>query len=146
MVAAVRGAVSEARERLASVVDADRPTTDYLDALREEVVTGLADPGAAAYPELLDPAAFWTASIAPRIRAVRRAAKALLGSLEETIVDVMGRAETELKSLVDEAASSPDAAARRAEVVDRVGDRLVRLHHLMAEVLTVVPDRESLEE
>ncbi len=142
----IRRVIADTRERLRAVVDADRPSTGYLEALRDELLAGAADPSAVEYPELLDPGAYWTASIAPRIRAVRRAARTMIADLEERIVAAMGDAEAGLKALVDESAAAPEASTRRGEVVDRVSDRLVRLHHLMAEVLDIVPDRGPLDE
>ncbi|MEZ5165923.1 MAG: hypothetical protein R2695_05300 [Acidimicrobiales bacterium] len=116
--------------------------------LRDEVHRAQRDPEAVPYPELVDADVYWEATVRPQSTAVRDGVAAIIEWLEQRIITTMEVAEADLKALVDTAASDPgpDPVALRQLVGEEIGNRCLELHHQMAEVLGVLPDRETLDE
>lgn len=143
-----RSAIDDARERVAAVLTPACPTTAFLAALREEVLRAINAPDSVPYPELADPDAYWEATVKPQAKSLRSAVEAIINWLEERIITTMEVAEADLKAIVDAAAAAPglDPEAARAELADVVDARCRELHHQMAEVLGVIPDRIALEQ
>jgi len=143
-----RAAISDARERIAAVLDPACPTPAFLSALRHEVQRAADDPSAVPYPELADADAYWEATVKPQSRALRDEVAAIVEWLEQRIITTMGVAETDLKALVDGAAADPgpDPSAVRSLIAEEVDTRCLDLHHQMAEVLEVlVPNDVAAE-
>lgn len=143
-----RSAVADARDRVAAVLNPACPTAAFLAALREEVLKAATDPSSVPYPELADADAYWHATVKPQNRSVREAVAAIVEWLEQRIIATMEVAETDLKSLVDVAAADPgpDPVALRELIAGEIEARCVELHHQMAEVLTVMPSADVLDE
>lgn len=143
-----RAAIDDARERIAAVLGPACPTAAFLVALRDEVERARAEPASVPYPELADPDAYWAATVGPQSRAVREAAVAIVHWLEERIITMIEGVESDLKALVDTAASDPgaDPVTRRGAVEEEIAARCHDLHERMGEVLTVLPSFETIEE
>ncbi|MDW3219289.1 MAG: hypothetical protein R8F63_11820 [Acidimicrobiales bacterium] len=143
-----RSAIDDARERVHAVLEPACPTPAFLQALREEVQRAMTTPDAVPYPELADADAYWDATVKPQSRSVRTAVEEIVSWLEQRIITTMEVAETDLKSLVDAAAADPgdDPTALRVLIAEEVGSRCLDLHHQMAEVLSVLPTSDTLDE
>ena len=143
-----RSAIEDARERVAAVLEPALPNAMFLAALREEVTRAIEHPEAVPYPELSDADEYWDATVRPQARSLRASVVAIVNWLEERIVTTMEVAEADLKSVVDRAAADPGAnpAATRAGVADKIDARCLELHHQMAEVLSVLPPRDGLDQ
>lgn len=141
-------AIVDARERVAAILVPACPTTSFLAALRDEVQRALTNPDTVPYPELADPDAYWAATVRPQARHCRRAVAEIVTWLEERIVALMGSVETELKSLVDEAAADTagDPAGTRARLAERIEARCSDLRAQMEQVRSLVPDDHAYVE
>jgi len=142
----LRAAIDDARGRLDALLGPACPTEQFLAALAEEASRAVADPASVPYPELADPDAYWNASVRPQAASLAASASEIVEWLEERIIVIMTTAETDLKSMVDAAVADVDLdpATARAGLADAVDRRCGALHHLMAEVLDVVPDAAAL--
>lgn len=139
-------AIADAGERIASVLVPACPTTAFLDALRADVERAIDDRESVPYPELADPEAYWEATVKPQSRSLRESVVAIVEWLEQRVITTMEVAEADLKALVDTAAADPgpDPGALRAMISDEIDRRCIRLHHQMAEVLTILPPTDEL--
>jgi len=99
------------------------------------------------YPELVDPDAYWEASVRPLGSAVRTAVDEVLTWLESGVISIMEVAEADMKAVTDSAVSAggADPNMLRASLSGEIDRRCHELHHLMAEILNVVPDAERHE-
>ena len=143
-----RSAIDDARGRIHAVLEPACPTPAFLQALRDEVQRALTAPDAVPYPELADADAYWEATVKPQSRSVRDAVAEIVAWLEQRVITTMEVAETDLKSLVDTAAADPgpDPAALRVLVAEEIEARCLELHHQMAEVLSVLPASDALDD
>jgi hypothetical protein len=143
-----RGAVDEARGRIAAVVDPTCPTPAFMTALADELARAAADPSAVPYPELADADRYWSAAIQPQMQAAHDQIVAMLAWLEQQIVEMMGVAEADLKREVDLAlgAVSANPLADRSHLEETLQRRCSDLHHQMAELLGALPDPALLTE
>lgn len=139
---------SEAQGRVTAILDPGRPTPAFMAALADEINRALADPTSVPYPDLVDPDRYWAASVQPQIAASQEHIEAVLSWLESQVVQTMGVAEADLKRVVDLAVSDrgPNPVADRTELERRLQDRCTELHHQMAELLQVVPERGAFDE
>ncbi len=142
-----RSAVDDARGRIAAVLEPACPTATFLAALRTEVRRAIADPTAVPYPELSDADQYWEATVKPQAKSLQESVEAIVDWLEARVVATMEVAEADLKSMVDKAAADPgaDPAVTRAELAAGIDARCLGLHHQMAEVLSVLPSRDTLD-
>ena len=142
-----RTAIEDARDRIAAALVPACPTTAFLSALREEVSRAIGAPESVPYPELADADAYWEATVKPQAKSLRAAVAAIVQWLEERIITTMEVAEIDLKAMVDAAAQDPglDPGAVRAELATAIDGRCRALHHQMAEVLGVLPDRSPVD-
>lgn len=140
--------VADATGRIAAEMDPVCPTSTYLTTLSREVEMAQADPASVAHPELVDAETYWEVSVKPQGAALRSTVSEILEWLEAGVVSMMGAAESELKALVDTSSPQPgaDTELARQSLEHQVNARCLELHHLMAEVLRVVPTSESLDE
>ena len=138
---------AEAQSRVAAILDPGRPTPEFMAALADELNRAAADPASVPYPDLADPDRYWAASVQPQIAACRDHIADVLAWLESQVVLTMGVAETDLKRVVEMAVAEPatNPVAHRSELAAALEARCSELHHQMAELLAVVPDRASLE-
>ena len=138
---------AEAQSRVGSILDPGRPTPEFMAALADELNRAMADPDAVPYPDLTDPDRYWAASVQPQITASHEHIEAVLAWLESQVVQTMGVAETDLKRVVDVAVSEPgvNPAADRTAVAAALEARCNELHHQMADLLRVVPERTPFE-
>lgn len=138
---------AEARSRVSSILDPGRPTPEFMVALADELNRAMADPTAVPYPDLTDPDRYWAASVQPQIAACHEHIEAVLTWLESQVVQTMGVAETDLKRVVDVALAEPSAnpVADRTALATALDARCTELHHQMAELLQVVPQRAPFE-
>ncbi len=143
-----RDAIEDARGRVTAVLEPACPTPAFLQALRSEVERAAAQPDAVPYPELADADTYWESTVKPQSRSLRDAVGAIVEWLEQRIITTMGVAETDLKSLVDAAAAEPgpDPAPLRAMIADEIDARCRELHHQMAEVLSVLPQSNPIQD
>jgi len=74
----LRGAVEEARGRIAAVVDPTCPTPAFMTARADELARAAADPSAVPYPELADADRYWSAAIQPQMQAAHDQIVAIL--------------------------------------------------------------------
>ncbi|MEM8705679.1 MAG: hypothetical protein AAGE98_04435 [Actinomycetota bacterium] len=141
-----RGAVDEARGRIAAVVDPACPTPAFMAALADELAKAAADPMSVPYPELTDADQYWNAAIQPQMRSAHDQVGAILEWLEQQVVQTMGVAEAELKREVDLAlaTSNGNALADRSNLESTLQSRCSELHHQMAELLDALPDPQLL--
>ncbi len=144
----LRDAIAEASHRIAAEVDPACPTTEFLAELSAEIKQASVDPTSVPYPDLLDSDAYWNASVKPQGLALRDAMSNILSWLEQGVVSIMGVAETEMKSRVDQAKSEivSDRGTARESLEREMSEGCIQLHHLMAEILTVVPSTDNLRQ
>ncbi len=143
-----RSAIDDARGRIAAVLEPACPTVAFLDALRAELEQAAADVESVPYPELIDPDAYWEASVMPQVRALRGSVTSIIEWLESRVINTMGVAEADLKQIVDTAAvdPGPNPEVTRAELDTHLGERCSALRHQMAELLDVLPSRSALDD
>ncbi len=148
LAAEFRTAVDDARARVGSLLEPACPNVTFLKALSEELSRATSDPQSVPYPELVDPDTYWEASVKPQAKALRDGVLGIVEWLEHRIIQTMEVAETDLKQMVDLAGADPGSnpQAMRSEINDRVGKRCTALHHQMAELLNILPDRAPLDE
>lgn len=144
----LRSAIDDAGARLAALLDPACPTANFLEALGAELSRAASDPESVPYPDLVDPDAYWNASVKPQSAALRRAAGDIIAWLEDRVVATMTVAEQDLKSMVETAAATAglDPASARDELSDRIDRRCMALHHLLAEALHIVTPADRLIE
>ena len=142
-----QASAAEARVRVAAILDPGRPTPEFMAALADELNRAVADPTSVPYPDLADPDRYWTASVQPQITACHEHIEAVLAWLESQVVQTMGVAEADLKRVVDVAVAEPgpNPVADRSALASSLEARCNELHHQMAELLQVVPERHPLE-
>ena len=143
----LREAVDDARARTVALLEPACPTPAFLAALERELGAAATAPSSVPYPELLDPDAYWSASVKPHNEALHRSASEIVAWLVERVVTAMGAAEEDLKAIVEQAADDArdgNPAAVRAELRARVDQRCTALHNLLAEALTIVPPASML--
>lgn len=140
----LRDAVSEAAHRIATEMDPACPTIEFLSELAVEIERATSDPASVPYPHLLEPDAYWKASVQPQCVALRSVLSEILSWLEEGVVSIMGVAEIDMKAKVELAASGLgiDRGSARDSLEQEMASHCTKLHHLMAEILTVgsLPD------
>ncbi len=142
-----QASASEAKVRVAAILDAGRPTPEFMEALADEVNRAVADPTSVPYPDLADPDRYWSASVQPQIIAGHEHVESVLTWLESQVVQTMGVAEADLKRVVDVAVSErgPIPVADRSALERGLQDSCTELHHQMAELLQVLPERTAIE-
>ncbi|MEM9468352.1 MAG: hypothetical protein AAGA90_23490 [Actinomycetota bacterium] len=147
LAAEFHASAAEAQNRVTAILDPGRPTPEFMAALADELSRAVADPSSVPYPDLADPDRYWTASVQPQIAACDEHIAAVLTWLESQVVQTMGVAETDLKRVVEVAVAEqgPNPVADRTALATALEARCTELHHQMAELLEVVPDRASLE-
>ena len=148
LAAEFRSAIDDAGARIASVLEPQCPTAEFLDALQGELEQAASDPASVPYPDLVDPESYWEASVKPQARALRASVVTIVEWLESRVINTMEVAEADMKQLVDTAAADPglDPEATRARLEDRLGERCGTLRHQMAELLDVLPSRTPLDD
>ena len=144
----LRSAIDDARARLGALLDPACPTRNFLEALGEELSRAVSEPDSVPYPDLVDPDAYWNASVKPQSTSLRRSAGEIVAWLEDRVVATMTVAEQDLKSMVERAAEQTglDYTTARAELADRVDRRCMALHHLLAEALHILTPADRLHE
>ncbi len=142
----LRDLIAVASERIGAELGPACPTEGFLVALAEEISTAVADPTTVPYPDLVDPNAYWEASVRPQGEALQRAVDEILSWLESGVISIMEVAEADMKATVDAAAAEggADPVALRRRLAAGMDQRCMELHHLMAEILNVVPDDDQL--
>lgn len=143
----IREVVEDARRRVEAIVEPATPSASFLASLGDELSAADADPESVPHPQLVDPQEYWDAAIKPQNQSVRRSVSAVLDYAESHIGAHVAAAEAELKVIISEqaAAVSPDDAGARAAVIDDIANHCQQLHHLVAELISVLPSREPLE-
>jgi len=141
----LRDLIADASARIDAEMTPACPTAGFLNALADEISAAKTDPSSVPYPELLDPDAYWEASVRPLGAAMSSSVDKILSWLEAGVISIMEVAESDMKSAVDNAifAGGADPSSVRASLADEIEKRCVELHHLMAEILTVVPGAEA---
>ena len=144
--ARIREIVEDVRERVNEIVEPAIPSAAYLAALGDELAAASTDPSSVDHPELVDPEEYWAAAIKPQGQSVRRSVGAVMEYAEKRISAEVTMAEAELEAHIDEraAAASEDANAR-GDVIDDIAAHCQVLHHLVAELIGVLPSREMVE-
>lgn len=145
--ARIREVIDDARERVEAIVEPAIPTASFLAALAEELAAATRDPSSAEYPELVDPDAYWEAAVKPQSRSVKRSVGAVLEYAETHIAGQVAAAEVELGARVDQWAgtASPDDPMARGRVIDEIANECQSLHHLVAQLIGVLPPRDELQ-
>jgi len=138
----LRDLIADASARIDAEMNPACPTIGFLNALTDEISAAVADPSSVPYPELIDPDVYWEASVRPLGSAMCTSVDEILAWLESGVISIMEVAETDMKTTVGSAADAggTDPAALRASLSDEMDRRCLELHHLMAEILSVVPD------
>ena len=147
LAAEFHASASEAQSRVTAILDAGRPTPEFMSALADELNRAIADPESVPYPDLADPDRYWAASVQPQILACQEHIAEVLAWLESQVVQTMGVAEADLKRVVEVAVveQGPNPVADRTALASALETRCSELHHQMAELLQVVPERGPLE-
>ncbi len=142
----LRELISDTTRRIEAEMVPACPTSEFLVALATEVNSAMTAPDSVPYPNLVDPEAYWVASVRPQAAALRSAVDEILSWLESGVVSIMGVAEADLKATIDAAAAAgvAEPTTARASLEQEMGRRCLELHHLMAEILTVTPSRGTL--
>lgn len=145
--ARIREVVDDARERVAAIVEPATPTAAFLASLGDELNSASTDPSSVPHPELADPDAYWEAAVKPQNQSVRRSVAAVLEYAESHIAAQVALAEAELEVKISEraAAAAADEAGTRAGVIDDIASQCQILHHLVAELIEILPSRDQLE-
>ncbi len=148
LAAEFRAAVEDARARVGALLEPACPNVTFLKALADELSKAANSPDSVPYPELVDADAYWEASVKPQAKALRDGVLGIVEWLENRVINTMEVAETDLKQTVDLAGADPGSnpTAMRSEINDRVAGRCSALHHQMAELLDVLPDRGPLDQ
>lgn len=140
----IREVIEDATRRVAAIVEPAVPTPSFLAALGDELNAAAADPSSVSHPELVDPDAYWEAAIKPQSQSVRRAVTAVLEYAESHIEAHLATAEAELEAMVDQRATAAPDPGERAEVIDDIASHCQVLHHLVAELIGILPPRDDL--
>lgn len=145
--ARIREVVADTGRRVASIIDPVVPTASFLASLADELAAARADEASVPHPELLDPEAYWEATVKPQGSYVRRTADEVLEYAEARILAHVAEAESELEAIVGRRAQSTSAAdgATRAAVIDDIATHCQTLHHLVAGLIAVLPPADQLE-
>jgi hypothetical protein len=141
----IRSVIEDASRRVTAIVEPAVPTASFLAALADELGAAMADPSSVAHPELVDPDAYWEAAIKPQSQSVRRAVGAVLEYTESHIEAHLATAEAELEVMVDERAATAADPGDRAKVIDDIATHCQVLHHLVAELIGILPSRDQLD-
>lgn len=148
LAAEFRAAVADARARVGALLEPACPDVTFLKALSDELAKAAAEPTSVPYPELIDPDTYWEASVKPQAKSLRDGVLGIVEWLENRVIKTMEVAEADLKQIVDLAAAETESnpEATRREISDCIATRCTALHHQMAELLDVLPDRAALDE
>jgi len=144
----LREVISDAGRRIAAEIAPACPTPEFLGALATELESAQTAPESVPYPELVDPDSYWDVSVRPQGIALCTAVREILSWLESGVVSIMEVAEADMKVTVGLAIShaGSDPRAVRNVLEQEMDRRCLKLHHLMAEILTVVPSSGLLDE
>lgn len=145
--ARIREVVEDAGERVAAIVEPATPTASFLASLGDELSAVSTDPSSVPHPELADPDAYWEAAIKPQNQSVRRSVVTVLEYAESHISAHVRAAEAELEIEISEraAAAVADEPGARAGVIDDIARQCQVLHHLVAELIGILPSRDQLD-
>lgn len=135
--------IDDARRLVADIVDPACPTAGFLAALAEELVRATTAPGSAEFPELIEPDAYWEATVKPQSRSVRRAVAEVIEHTEARLAEAASEVESALRVRVD-AAHGGGLGEARTNVVDEIAVTCQGLHHLMAEMIRIVPSDKAV--
>jgi len=143
----LRDLIAVASARIGSEMGPACPTDEFLAALADEIAAAAADPNSVPYPDLVDPNAYWEASVRPQGAALRSAVDEVLAWLESGVISIMEVAEADMKATVDAVAAEggADPGVLRSQLAAGIDRRCIELHHLMAEILNIIPGSEQLD-